>query len=197
MACSLALHAALFVGLARGAARTDAPAEVVFTVSVASAAADDAPAGEIEREPPPDDPALPELPPLEAVPADAPPPEPDAPPPEPADAEPEERATTFETLGPRSATTPVRRPAADVAPRTAVPPVAVAVPAPPRPVSARPPSVASAGASAVEGARPDASNQPPVYPTEARVHRWTGVVTLRLGVDAAGTLRSVEGAAAS
>ena len=206
---SLALHGAVFVTLARSAARRDAPAELLFTVSVASAAAEDAPEPIVESilepvvEPRPEEPALPEFPPLEVATPEPAPPEPDAAEPdEPAPA-PDPAPDRIETVGPRSATTLVRRPTPPATARAVVPTPSPAPspapspPPPPRPVQPTPPSVAAAGATAVEGARPDAGNQPPVYPMEARANRWTGVVTLRLGVDADGAVRNVEVAGTS
>lgn len=196
---SLALHAAVLVTCARGIRRDDVRADVVFTVSVASAAQEEWPEAAVEPDPPPVPPEPTLLRPADDTMHDdaapePPEPAPEAPlpdePPDPTDT----RSESIETLGPRTATTLTRRPVpartTTVAPAPTPPPVAP--PPAPTPIRAVPPSPATASASAVEGARPEAGNQPPAYPTDARAHRWTGVVTLRLAVDAAGAVRGVE-----
>ena len=193
---SLALHGAVFAALAHEGTRPTRPAEVVFSVQMASAPSEaDAPAvEEVLVEPPPDDDLLVPQPPAtpDAVP-EPPPLEPEEPVlPDEREALPAPATPAATPVGPRTATTRTHRP-------PPVPPIAA--PALPPPVRAQPvaapASAASAGASAVVGARPDASNRPPVYPTDARANRWTGVVTLRLDVDAGGAVRGVAIAVSS
>lgn len=197
VAASLAVHAAALgawwaVGAVEGGPRTSEPACAVFVLSVPSAPSEPVDVPQLEFAPPaePPDVALPlaiEMPPPEEPPTDL------------ADVEvPLETSdpTSKVTVATLAARVPSRRPPAAVPPSPPPPPLPAAPPhAVERPVAAAQP--ARPAQAAVDAAVPFASNRPPVYPEAARRAGWTGVVTLRLDVDAVGHVRTVSIVASS